>query len=58
MNIGVCTKPPSVEGGGKTQVLTEGEKEVQKLNYAVEPLSLSLAYRSTAPSSEGAGKVK
>ena len=37
--------------------MTEGEKEqVQKLNYAVSPLSLSLAIGSTAPSSEGAGK--
>ena len=47
--------PPLEAEGGKN--LTEGAKEqVQKLKYAIKPLSLSLAKGSTAPASRGRRK--
>ena len=50
-------KPPSDEGGGKTKVLTEGEKE-EKLKRCSKTSLPQPRWRSAAPSSEGAEKAK
>ena len=50
-------KPPSDEGGGKTKVLTEGEKE-EKLKGCNKTSLPQPRWRSAAPSSEGAEKEK
>ena len=52
-----CNKPPSDEGGGKTKVLTEGEKE-EKLKRCSKTSLPQPRWRSAAPSSEGAEKAK
>ena len=57
--VAIChyVKPPSDEGGGKTKVLTEGEKE-EKLKGCNKTSLPQPRWRSAAPSSEGAEKEK